>query len=66
MDLLRLEQTILERTVPTDPTAGLERHEPGGGKTPRRKVERRDPEDLEEEEDSPAEESEQHTFDTRA
>ena len=61
MELLRLD-----RIVSTDPTPGLERHEPGGGKAPRRKVERRDADDLEEENESPPEESEQHTFDTRA
>jgi hypothetical protein len=63
MELLRLD-----RTVPTDPTPGLERHEPGGGRLPRRRVERRDPEDLDEEadDDSSAEETEKHTFDTRA
>jgi hypothetical protein len=68
MDLLRLDSTILERIVPTNPTPGLERHEPGGGKSARRRVERRDPEDLDQDadEDSSEEETEKHTFDTRA
>jgi hypothetical protein len=63
MDLLRLD-----RIVSTDPTPGLERHEPGSGKQVRRKVERRDPEDPDEdtEDDSTAEQTEKHIFDTRA
>jgi hypothetical protein len=61
MDILRLDQV-----VPTDPTPGLERREPSGGQRPRRRVERPDPENPEEEDDSPTEESEQHTLDTQA
>ena len=63
-----MESLRLDRIVPTDPTPGLERHEPGGGKPPRRRVERRDPEDLDQDtdDDSSPEETEKHTFDTRA
>jgi hypothetical protein len=61
MDLLRFE-----RIVSTEPSPGLERHEPGREKMLRRKVERRDPENLDEEEEGSPDESEQHTFDTRA
>ncbi|GEM_PF-5521595 len=63
MELLRLD-----RAVPTDPSPGLERHEPGSGWRSRRRVERRDPEepDEEAEEEDSGDETEKHTFDTRA
>ena len=49
-------------------TIGVGRREPGGGKPVRRRVERPEPEDLDEDpdEDSSGDETEKHTFDTRA